>query len=178
MFELNLSRTGVPWLFGHNHQNSSGSSTLRNREWSRGHFHLWVTLFKRCCSHSGAFSFYPASLFHGEVLITLNSLTVVLWSAQSAASVCTQAIKTSARKELEGTQSGLFCAGEEKESKKKVKRSLKECFCCSQRGGLAPCRGKCSSSETQQQDTTGFFSPPAHTLTPFIWCIEISYTPR
>lgn len=89
MPELNSYRTGASWTFGHNHQKSPASSTIRKRKWRRGHFQLWVILFK-CRSHSYVdVFFYPASLFHGEVLITLNSLTVVFSSVQSTASVCT-----------------------------------------------------------------------------------------
>lgn len=161
--QLRLFRSVVSWLFGHNHQNSSACSAERNSQCARGHFHLWVILFK-CCSHSYRdFSFYSASLFHGEVLITLNSLTVVLCSAQSSTSVCMQAIKTSAQRELEGTESSSFW--EEKRMLKKVKWSLKERFHCSQELVRSLWRESVPAQSLHKK--TGVFSPPAFTLTPF-----------
>lgn len=95
MLELNLCRAGVPWLFGHNHQKSFSSSA----EKSRSHLYLLITLFK--CSHSyEGGSFCSASLFHGEVLISLNSATVTLCSVPSSMFVCAKAIKTSVQKVL------------------------------------------------------------------------------
>lgn len=84
--------------------------------------------------------------------------------------MCTQAIKTSEQKELEGTESGPFCKGEKRNlKKKKSSMKFKGMFqlLTEQRGG------KCSCSDPQQQETTGLFSLPAFTLTSFILAIKV-----
>lgn len=136
MLELNLNRTGLSWLFGHNHHKSSASSTPEKQQMKRrGHFHLWGTLFKRCHSHSVGLSFPPcARSFHGEVLITFKqpySCSLLC----SERHVCVHASNYGSRpEELEGAES----RGRVKWSLKKVKWCLKGCFLCLQRSVLAP----------------------------------------